>query len=287
MSELITQTNRAKGDQGMKRWIVLSVAALAIVGVSFFAGGVFEQSKKHEQDKTLYVMDESRAIGGESLKQGESIGETPDDSALKVSAPKEIFIENKWDSFSEMCQYLNSQPYIQSCHFSGGSLEYISSLVHRVLMDPPVISAETRDMYTLLSNASHIYRVLGTGDFAVVMAIMDHEYANVEDMMTCAWEYFFAGKGDVDLEGSYGYACFFLETLGGRSYLARRPDAVSIPVRYWCVRIIEKADMERMNPHGIDIQYHIDLLEKDIQGFTSLKYRQMYLETLSGLKVKK
>lgn len=269
----------------MKKWIVLSVVAFAIAGVSFFVGGVFEQSKKNEQDKTLYVMDESRTTRTGTLEQGESIGEIPDKPTLKASVPKEMAPENKWKGFPDMCQYLDAQPYIQSCHLSGGSLEYLCALVHRVLADSPVISAETRDMYTLLSNASHIYRVLGSEDFAIVMKIMHHEYANAEDMMSCAWEYFFAGKGEVNQEGAYEYACFFLNTLGGRSYLARRPDAVSIPVRYWCVLITAKADRAHMNQHGIDTQYHIDLLEKDIQGFTSLKYRQMYLETLSGLKI--
>ena len=84
----------------------------------------------------------------------------------------------------------------------------------------------------------------------------------------------------------YEYAGFFLHSLGGRSYLLRRDPTVRIMATYYSVLILDRANEEGLNRHGIDIRPHIDSVAEEIRNARGLVFRKDYLDTLEELKEK-
>jgi hypothetical protein len=84
----------------------------------------------------------------------------------------------------------------------------------------------------------------------------------------------------------YEYAGFFLNTLGGRSYLQRRDSKIRMLVDYYSLMILDRANTEKLNSHGIDIRPYIDFLFYDISNQKGLMYRERYLSGLAALQSK-
>jgi hypothetical protein len=93
-------------------------------------------------------------------------------------------------------------------------------------------------------------------------------------------------KGYPPLNVMYEYAGFFLNTLAGKSYLLRRDSKVRILTIYYSILILDKANDETLNRHGIDIRPYIDFLFYDVINQRGLVYRKQYLAELIGLKEK-
>ena len=81
----------------------------------------------------------------------------------------------------------------------------------------------------------------------------------------------------------YEYAGFFLNSVGGRSYLLRRDSRVRILTTYYCVLIVDRANQEEANRHGIDIRPHIDSVAEEIGNQRNLVFQKEYLYALEYL----
>ena len=88
------------------------------------------------------------------------------------------------------------------------------------------------------------------------------------------------------IEQLYIYTCFFLETLGGRSYVLRRDSKVRILILYYCMLIIDQANIEVINSYGIDIRPHLRLISEDMTHQKALNYKNHYLIKLEMLRKK-
>ena len=84
----------------------------------------------------------------------------------------------------------------------------------------------------------------------------------------------------------YEYAGFFLNTMGGQAYLFRRNSHIRLLVRYYCVLILDRANADIVNRHGIDILPHLESLINEMEIFETLEYRKHYLHTLRTLQEK-
>ena len=82
----------------------------------------------------------------------------------------------------------------------------------------------------------------------------------------------------------YEYAAFFLNTMGGKAYLSRRDSRTRIFVTYYSVLILNKANEETLNRHGVDIRPHLNLLLEDIRYQKNLNRRTEYLKKLNTIK---
>jgi hypothetical protein len=88
------------------------------------------------------------------------------------------------------------------------------------------------------------------------------------------------------LKELYQYACFFLNTLGGRSYLLRREAKLRVLVNYYAVLILDMANDAKLNAYGLDIRPYMDYLFHDLSNQKGLMYRQRYLTRLAALQNK-
>ena len=185
---------------------------------------------------------------------------------------------------------LDQREYIGALGLGEPAQDYFLALGAKLLDNPPVVVRESDDLYTILTNMAHFFRVIGSRNIAIMKTIMHRERAGMEDVLadlylwsvndTCQSRIFpFAAP----LDKVYEYAGFFLNTLGGRSYLFRRESGTRLLVNYYSVLVIDRANRQGLNRHGIDLARILPLLTRDIEATNQLIYRETYLDNLYDL----
>lgn len=213
----------------------------------------------------------------------------PDGDAddLPVDCPK---VEAQVAAFFN---YLDSRPYLSEREIDGGSAGLFRKSAQLLAATPPANIAEMQDLFRLLKNVTHFYRVLGKDRLLLAKEILTNE----ERVLEPAIAVFYAliaecarplpGEAQpISFERLYDYAGFFLNTLGGRSYLLRRESKVRILVNYYSILIVDHANKEKFNRYGIDVRPYIDHLFYDISNQQGLAYRERYLTRLTALRDK-
>ena len=190
---------------------------------------------------------------------------------------------------------LDREDYIAPRRLAGGTQVYIGQLLDKLFANPPVVVGETNTFFTVLSNAAHFYRILKKDDVLLVRDILLNESNNLEPLMALFYRWSLkapeCGNGSglnlaMPLPGLYEYAGFFLNTLGGRSYLFRRESRLRLLVEYYSVLVLDRANSQHCNSHGIDIRPSLDALREEMRNAKSLKRRPEYLATLAELQRK-
>ncbi|MEW6593452.1 MAG: hypothetical protein AB1413_01140 [Thermodesulfobacteriota bacterium] len=190
---------------------------------------------------------------------------------------------------------LDREDYIEPRKLQGGSQAYICGLMAKLFANPPVVVGETNTFFTILSNTVHFYRILKKDDVLLVRDILLNESENIEPLMALFYRWSLrapecpAPNGinlAMPLPGLYEYAGFFLNTLGGRSYLFRRESRLRLLVKYYSVLVLDRANSQRLNSHGIDIRPSLASLGGEMRNAKSLKDRAAYLATLTELQAK-
>lgn len=189
--------------------------------------------------------------------------------------------------------HVDAQPYMAGGRIDGGSAAFVRDIVHLLLDHPPVNIAELQELSRLVKNVTHFYRVLGKDRLILAKEMLLTEEKILEPTLAL----FFAhvvrcGRplpGDakaLSIERIYDYAGFFLNTLGGRSYLLRRESKIRMLVSYYAILVIDLANDEKFNRYGIDVRPYIDFLFYDISHQKGLTYRERYLTRLTALRDK-
>ena len=190
---------------------------------------------------------------------------------------------------------LDREDYIAPRNLNGGTQVYAGGLLDKLFANPPVVVGETNTFFTVLSNTVHFYRILKKDDVLLVKDILLNESENLEPLMALFYRWSLkapeCGNGSdlnlvMPLPGLYEYAGFFLNTLGGRSYLFRRESRLRLLVKYYSVLVLDRANSQRLNSHGIDIRPALDVLSEEMRTTQKLKGRPGYLTTLAGLQEK-
>ncbi len=162
-----------------------------------------------------------------------------------------------------------------------------------IMAKPPVNIAEMEDLYRIVKNVTHFYRVLGKKRLMLVKEIFTHENQIIEPSMAmffsrvveCSRPLSVGGQ-PLPIERLYDYAGYFLNTLGGRSYLLRRGSTVRMLMNYYAILIVDRANDGKFNQYGIDIRPYLDYLFYDVSNQKGLVYRDRYLARLTVLRNK-
>ena len=199
-------------------------------------------------------------------------------------------VETQIISFFE---YLDGRLYLSSRDIEGGSAAFFRECSALLMADPPANIGELNDLFRLVKNVTHFYRVLGKKRLMVAKEIMTNEDQVLEPAMVVFYSRIAeCGKplpGDaqpLSIERLYDYAGYFLNTLGGRSYLLRRDSKVRMLLNYYAILIVDRANDEKFNQYGIDVRPYIDYLFYDISNQKGLAYRERYLTRLAALRDK-
>lgn len=186
--------------------------------------------------------------------------------------------------------HLDGREYMRSFRSAEPSREYFTALAYRLLDNPPVVTRESDDLYTILKNMAHFFRVIGKDNILLIKTILDRERDKIEDVARDI--YLWSTREDCDpelfdfapeLAKMYEYAGFFLNTMGGRSYLFRRDSRSRLVVNYYSVLLVDLANDKGINRHGLDIAQIIPQLVEEIESSNKLIYKETYLDQLYAL----
>lgn len=205
----------------------------------------------------------------------------------------------------------NQQPSVQNCSVAAGRLnsfltaldkkKYIQDfqlkqpvrqrfelMENKLAAKTPAVVRETDDLYTVLSNTAHFFRVLGKDNLQLVKTVLEQEQGDAEELAaglysTSTSEQCPADTVRVPFTTAYEYAAFFLNTIGGRSYLFRRAAKVRLLTTYYALLIVDEANRRNLNTHGLDISGLIPLLVRDMEASNQLTRKEEYLSRLHEL----
>jgi hypothetical protein len=198
------------------------------------------------------------------------------------------------DNVDTFFDTLDARQYIQDFQLESPSSAYFPKLIQKLVDNPPIVSGETDDLFTILQNTAHFFRIIGKKNILVLKGILDRERATFEQTL---FDFYNLTKQpeclktrfnlEIGQEPLYSYAGFFLNTMGGRLYLFRRDSMSRMVVNFYSILIIEQANREGKNKYGIAIKDAIDNLIIEIESSRiTLQMRDFYLDTLYDLKVK-
>ncbi|MHB8771426.1 MAG: hypothetical protein ACYC7J_10540 [Syntrophales bacterium] len=190
--------------------------------------------------------------------------------------------------------YLDRQEYVASHKLTGGAFEHFKGLLARLLERPPFIVRETDDLVWVLQNKAHFFRVLGKKNTLLLRDIIRKEGDMMESSFAILYQAMVlqeqcASEGpavQAPLKDVYPYAVYFLDTLGGSSYLIRRDSRVRMLTQYYSLLVLDEANRRRLNRLGLDIRPPLDALIGDLQGAANLTRKEEYIRTLKGIRAK-
>jgi len=191
-------------------------------------------------------------------------------------------------------KHLDSQPYMAGFKLNTTSKSHFSALSKKLLANPPYVTRESDDLYTILKNTAHFFRVSDKNNILMMKGILDNEKGSIEEILSSY--YFLLTTPDcsmttyargIDRDALYEYACFFLNTMGGRLYLFRRDSLSRMVVTYYAILLVDLANTENNNRHGIALKTPVNMLIAEMEtGGSALKQSETYLDKLYDLKEK-
>lgn len=299
--------NRKKKSNPLRPVLVFFVILLLTIAAAtifFFSGDRKTMEPAAPESEGMITPRPDTSVPAEPLEEREhdqapeSLFVPPEEDAVAgpdaAEPSEEEILEKKCAALAEhlhgFFNHLDNREYIQSFDLDKPSREYFTSLAYRLLDTPPVVSRESDDLYTILKNMAHFFRVIGKDNTLLIKAILDRERDKIEDVAgdIYLWSTLDACNRDLfdfspELAKMYEYAGFFLNTMGGRSYLFRRDSRSRLVVNYYSVLLVDLANERGLNRHGLDIAQYIPQLAEEIDSSTQLIYKENYLDQLYAL----
>ncbi|MBW1751128.1 MAG: hypothetical protein JRJ37_10635, partial [Deltaproteobacteria bacterium] len=102
---------------------------------------------------------------------------SPDaEDSTQIIASQELTPQQKCDQLSEKLlpffNNLDSEPYIKEFKLNQPSLLYFNGLTTKLLANPPVVTRESDDLYTILTNMAHFFRIIGPRNILLMKGIL-------------------------------------------------------------------------------------------------------------------
>ncbi len=289
-------------EKKTKRAVVLFIVVLVIVALVLFFGRnyFFPGGKAGINDEPQKVLEDNKKP---EVKKPLTIGKEPPSAAEEKEEPLEKSTalrkplkvkKSEYQKLSEdvviYFDYLDHQAYVKSYKIKGGTYEHSKKLISKLAAAPPVVSGETKDLFSILRNMAHFYRTLKRKNVSLIKNVLSNEREITEPSMDMLFQWIIMemerknSDVKVSLANLYEYAGFFLNTLAGKSYLARRDSKTRILVTYYSLIVLDMANKKRLNRHGIDILPPLNLALDDISKYSGLKDKKKYLKKLREIK---
>lgn len=198
------------------------------------------------------------------------------------------------DELNSFYTHLDQQSYIQELVPTEPSQVYFSKLLQKLTDNPPTVHGETDDLFTLLQNTAHFFRILGKDNIDLLKRVLEQEKNSLEHVLKSFYGLTYQPgslkekyKISMTPAALTDYAAFFLNTIGGRLYLYRLDPASRMVVTYYAIITIDRANHEGRGGHGIDIRPLISSLTEEMEnGGKNLQLQDEYLDVLYDLQEK-
>jgi hypothetical protein len=302
------QVNPVPGIKIMDKTVKVLIVLFALVGIGLFGyhfvhqwhartlNQAVLQERQHANEKIAQL--EARInrmteeLGQQQRSQpseSELVNAFGDDKPLESIKPEKVDCKQVTGQVVAFFQYLDSKAYLIWPGINTRAEDLFDQISRKLTAKPPVNVGEMDDIYSLVHNVTHFYTVLGKDRVELIKEILKSESDVLEPAMAVMFAWITAcntNTKQLDLNTLYQYAHFFLNTLGGRSYLLRREAKLRILINYYSLLVIDMANDAKLNSYGLDIRPHLDYVFYDINNQKGLMYRQRYLSRLRALQTK-
>jgi hypothetical protein len=279
-----------KRDEGrLWWWVSILVIAVAAILAGYFVG--MEQGRKEAEKpavekapppKKQAPPEQAPVAKGPVVIPGAKELKPPDEKTYCVRIEQEI---------QDYFKYLNGRGYVR--HLSEGLDTYaqFKTMIRKPSAKLPIPAGEGIDSSIINENIFLFFRVLDKNDFRLIRNILKNEGENLEATIDLFYRWSTLGSRCPDPEGIrpsrdvlYHYAGFFLNTIGGRSYLYRRPMGLRLLCSYYSLLILEEADKQGRNSYGIDVLSFIAPVAREIALYPDFRFKQTYLKNLEEME---
>jgi cell division protein FtsB len=235
----------------------------------------------------------SRLSGDIELPTEEEINESvePSTDLSDGGAEAAVSIAEVERRIAAFFVHLDKEEYIKEYRLGRGTYEVYEETILKISEKPPLLVNETESLNSMFMNIAHFYRLLGVEHLSLIRDVLSYEGEDMESTMRDFFMWYTHSnnsglKGRPSQQALYEYAGFFLNTIGGRTYLMRRDSKIRILTSYYSLLILDMANDTKQNPYGIDIRPYIRLVYGDISGKSGFMFYSEYVKRLTRLKDK-
>ncbi len=279
-------------------WLVFILIAAALILGAYYMG-----RKKGSSEQETTIDETVSDAQNKTPKTDEIQPEIPveEEPVADQNRTVRVAIESKPLTPEVMCKhlkkdvrdffrYLDERNYIQHLEDGINTYDRFKKMIGKLSARPPIPAGEGIDPVIMSKNIYHFFRVLGKNDLRLIKEALRNEADTLEMNIDLFYRWLMLGDKCPDPEGirpsrevAYQYAGFFLNTIGGRSYLFRRPTALRLLVSYYCLQIIHKADKDGLNSYGLDLFPDITSLQHEMAIHSEFLFHNEYLRRLEDM----
>ena len=216
----------------------------------------------------------------------------PTSPLVKGASPRSMQCEELEDSLRAFCQYLDAGETFRSQKTHRDSWALFTSILESLERRPPVMSAEAYRPSVIVENSFYFFRLLGKEKIDILREVIKFESDLAEPLMGIIYYWLMTGRScdklpspSSALKFMYNYAGFFLNTLGGHSYLYRQDSRIRLLTVYYSILVMHEANMRELNEVGFDLRFFLPHIFQEIQNRNDLLYAEDYLQTLTNLQL--
>jgi hypothetical protein len=242
--------------------------------------GIIIEMQKGSEPKPLRPAERLRQVFG------------PSSPLAKGAAPRTMKCVELEQSLRAFCKYLDAGETFRSQKTYRDSWALFTDILATLEKRPPTISAEAYRPSVIIENSYYFFRLLRREKMNIVREVLQYEADLAEPLMGVLYHWLMSGRtcdkqqsSPANLDSMYRYAGFFLNTLGGHSYLYRRDSKISLLTNYYSILVVHEANSRGFNEVGLDLRFFLPLIFGEIQNRNDLLYAEDYLQTLTDLQL--
>lgn len=272
-------------------WMRISMVLIAVVAglAGYFLG--FEQSHQ-ENEKRL--SEKERESAHQAQKQVQKSDQAPI-FAAEIKQPQSMepqeYCAKMENDIRDFFKYLDKKNYIQHLNERMDTYAEFKRILKQLSSNLPIPAGEGIDSIVMTKNIFYIFRILSKTDIRLVKEITINESETMELNLEIFNRWLLLGNQCPDpdemrpsFDVLYQYAGFFLNTIGGRAYLSRRPMALRMLLSYYSLLIVHEADRKGRNTYGIDLFPYIAPLLTEMAIYPDLKLKKEYIQKLNQME---
>jgi hypothetical protein len=215
-----------------------------------------------------------------------------DSPLVKGASPATMTCKELEKSLRAFCIYLDGSDTWRSHKMEQSCWDFLSETLAIAEQRLPTITQESYRPDIIIENSFYFFRLLRQKRMDVLRDLFKYEADLAEPLMGILYHWLLAGRqcdktppSEPALKLMYRYAGFFLNTLGGHSYLCRRDSRIGLLTLYYATLVIHQANIQKLNELGVDLRFFLPLLFNEIQSRNDLLYSEEYLHNLSNLQL--
>ena len=216
----------------------------------------------------------------------------PTSPLLKGASPSSLECKEVEESLRAFCRYLDEGETMRSQKIYRDSWALLNNIFEILEQKTPEMSAEAYRPSIIIQNSFFFFRSLGKEKMDIAREVLRYEADLAEPLMGILYHWLVTGRrcnklppSPSTLEIMYQYGGFFLNTLGGHSYLYRQDSRIRLLTVYYAILVVHEANLQGLNEMGLDLRFFLPLIFDEIQSRNDLFYAEDYLQTLTNLQL--